>query len=343
MSGPDAPLVSVVVSARRNAARVRDLLAALARQTLPADRFEVVVVDNDPPGPVRPIATAVRGGAWPYRVRVIHEPAPGLSAGRNCGIRAARGRYVAITDPDITPDPAWLRTLVDAITEEGVFAVGGRTIVDYPGGTATVLTKALRECHGAVDWPAGREPAVWPYWVTGCNLLFDRQTALGIGLFRTDLGRRGRWLGDCEDLEFVDRARQGGHQTLIEPAAVVSHPVYRPETTLRYFVRQGAGHGRCVARMHLSVHVEPAAIQAGADAVHRALIGLAAGWTFLDGGRAVESARDLARIGAYHLERGRLRLYGRRPYSRTGGRPQPPARASVPPTSAPDESTEENR
>ncbi|WP_331743538.1 glycosyltransferase (plasmid) [Streptomyces sp. NBC_00873] len=315
----DAPLVSVVVSARGNTARLRNLLDSLARQGLPADQFEAVVVDNDLPGPVRPIAEAVREGNWPFVVRVLYEPTPGLSAGRNRGICAARGRYVAVTDPDITPEPEWLRTLVTAIEEEKVFAVGGRTVVEYPGGEVVALTKALRECHGAVDWPDHREMAVWPYWVTGCNLLFDRQTALDIGLFRTDLGRRGRWLGDCEDLEFVDRARQAGHQTLIEPAAVVSHPVYRPETTARYFVRQGVGHGVCVARMHLSVRVEHAAIQAGREAVHQAVIGLAAGWTFLDRSRAVESARDLARIGAYHLERGRLR---------SGTRPPPPTRTA---------------
>lgn len=308
----DAPLVSVVVSARGNTSRLRNLLDALAHQSLPADRFEAVIVDNDLPGPIRPVADAVRKSDWPFAVRVLYEPTPGLSAGRNRGICAARGRYVAITDPDITPEPEWLRILLTAIEEEKVFAVGGRTVVEYPGGAATALTKALRECHGAVDWPDHREPAVWPYWVTGCNLLFERQTALDVGLFRTDLGRRGRWLGDCEDLEFVDRARQAGHDTLIEPSAVVSHPVSRPETTLRYFVRQGAGHGVCVARMHLSVRVEPAAIQAGREAVHQAVNGLAAGWGFLDGSRAVESARDLARIGAYHLERGRLRLLGRR-------------------------------
>lgn len=313
MTQPQTPLVSVVVSARGNTTTIRVLLDALAVQTLPSTRMEAVVVDNDLPGPVRPIADAVRDGDWPFPVRVLYEPTPGLSAGRNRGICAARGRYVAITDPDIVPAPEWLQTLVDAIEEEKVFAVGGRTLVDYPGGQAVALTKALRECHGAVDWPKQRELAVWPYWVTGCNLLFDRQTALDIGLFRTDLGRRGRWMGDCEDLEFIDRARQAGHQTLIEPAAIASHPVYRPETTLRYFVRQGAGHGVCVARMHLSVTVEPAAIQADRQAVHAAAINLAAGWTFLDRARAVEGARDLVRIGAYHLERGRQRLLGRRP------------------------------
>ncbi|MFJ8140825.1 glycosyltransferase [Streptomyces sp. NPDC096013] len=323
MPGPP-PLVSVVVSARGNTQSVRNLLDALAVQALPAAQMEAVVVDNDLPGPVRPIADAVCDGTWPFAVRVLYEPTPGLSAGRNRGICAARGRYVAITDPDITPDPGWLHALVAAIEEEQVFAVGGRTDVTYPGGQITALTTALRECHGAVKWPAGREMAVWPYWVTGCNLLFDRQTALDIGLFRTDLGRRGRWMGDCEDLEFIDRARQAGHQTLIEPAARASHPVYRPETTLRYFVRQGAGHGVCVARMHLSVTVEPAAIQAGCRDVHAAAVGLAAGWTFLDRSRAVEGARDLVRIGAYHLERGRLRLLGRRPIALAQYAPKEP-------------------
>ncbi|MFC5201369.1 glycosyltransferase [Streptomyces kaempferi] len=313
MPKPDAPLVSVVVSARGNTENIRSLLDTLAQQTLPAAQLEALVVDNDPPGPVRPIADAVRDGNWPFPVRVLYEPTPGLSAGRNRGICAARGTYIAITDPDITPEPGWLQALVTAIEEEQVFAVGGRTHVTYPGGQVTALTKALRECHGALDWPEGREVAVWPYWVTGCNLLFHRQTALDIGLFRTDLGRRGRWMGDCEDLEFIDRARQAGNQTLIEPSAVAWHPVYRPETTLRYFLRQGAGHGVCVARMHQSVTVEPAAIQAGREALHAAVINLAAGWTFLDRSRAVEAARDLARISAYHLECGRQRLLGRRP------------------------------
>ncbi|WP_108999228.1 glycosyltransferase [Streptomyces rishiriensis] len=201
-------------------------------------RMEAVVVGSDLPGPVRPVADAVRDGDRPFPVRVLYEPTPGLSAGRNRGICAARGRYSAITDPDITSASGRLQALADAIEEEKVFAVGGRTTVQHPGGQAVALTKALRECHGTVDWPGGRELAVWPYWVTGCNRLFHRQTALDIGLFRTDLGRRGRWMADCEDREFIDRARQAGHQILIEPTAIVSHPVYRPETTLGYFVRQ---------------------------------------------------------------------------------------------------------
>ncbi|MBN1172022.1 MAG: glycosyltransferase [Micromonosporaceae bacterium] len=311
MATPE-PMVSVVISARGNGDRLSELLRALETQSLPAAEFEVVVVDNDPPGPHRPVAETSAQTPWPYQIQVIAEPKPGLSLGRNRGVQAARGRYVAITDPDIVPTPGWLAALVAAAEQEHAFCVGGRTVVDYPEGTAVPLTESLRECHGAVHWPEGRVPAAWPYWITGCNLLFDRKALLELGLFRTDLGRKGRWLGDCEDLELINRARQSGWPILIEPAAVVTHRVYRRETTLGYLVHQGAGHGVCLARMHLSVRVEPAAIRADRHAIADALGGFILSYGFLDRGRGVQSLRDLVRIGAYHTERLRLRLLRRR-------------------------------
>ncbi|MGW3683165.1 glycosyltransferase [Streptomyces prasinus] len=84
---------------------------------------------------------------------MLYEPTPGLSTGRNRVVCAARGQYIAITDPDIAPEPGWLQTFVDAIEEEKVFAVGGCTTVQYPGGQTVALTKALREYHGAVEQP----------------------------------------------------------------------------------------------------------------------------------------------------------------------------------------------
>jgi hypothetical protein len=157
--------------------------------------------------------------------------------------------------------------------------------------------------------------------VTGCNLLLGRQEVLDLGLFRTDLGRKGRWLGDCEDLELIDRARQRGLLTLIEPAAMAVHLVRLRETTAWYLVRQGMGHGTCVARMHQSVPVEPAAIRAGLGHIASAAADVTAGCRSGDAGRTVTGLRDLARIGAYHAERARLRALRR------------PALASAPVTS----------
>lgn len=305
------PLVSVVVSVRGNAGSLPGLLTTLAGQGLGPDEMEAVIVDNDPPGPLRSVAQAVAAGQRPFPVRVLAEPRPGLSAGRNRGICAARGDFVAITDPDIVPSATWLRTLLAAAREESAFAVGGQTTVEYPEGRAFCLPRSLAECHGPVEWPAGRVPALWPYWVTGCNLMFERQRALELGLFRTDLGRKGRWLGDCEDLEFIDRARQHGLRIMIEPAALAVHPVGRRETTPWYFIRQGAGHGTCLARMHQSVAVEPAAIRSAPADTAGALAAVAAGRRSRDRGAVVTGLRDLARIAAYHAELARLRALQR--------------------------------
>ncbi|ROO84447.1 glycosyl transferase family 2 [Actinocorallia herbida] len=310
MARSDRPTTSVVVSARgASRERLPDLLEALGEQAFAPGCMEAVIVDNDPPGPVRRVQRLVMGRSRPFPVRVVREPRAGLSAGKNRGIGAARGTYVAFIDPDVMPDPLWLEALTAAITAEKVFAVGGRTTVEYPQG-ARFASPVLAECHGAVRWPSDRAEALWPYWVTGCNLIFHRQTALEIGLLRTDLGRRGRWMGDCEDLEFLDRARQRGLRILIEPAAHAVHPIYRSETTLAYYLRQGIGHGVSLARMHTSVHVEPAAIRADRGDVQDALGCLVGSWAFTSPTDAVTGLRDLARIAAYRAEKARLLLSG---------------------------------
>ncbi|MEU7984139.1 glycosyltransferase [Streptosporangium canum] len=308
-------LVSLVTSARGNGGRLRNLLTSLTEQSFPPEQLEILLVDNDPLGRHGAVATAARG-AWPFSVQVLREPRAGASRGRNRGILAARGRFVALTDPDITPAAGWLAALVDAAEQERAAVVGGRTDSLYPDGTVVPLqdssARPLRECHGPPEWPEQRTGYDWPYWITTANMLIDRAAALQVGPFRSDLGRRGRLLLDCEDLEWVDRAVQRGLTTVIEPAAVVTHPVGRDETTTRWFLAQGICHGICVARMHSSVRVHPASIRADREAVALALECLVMGWGFLDRGAAVRGVRDLARIAAYHAER--TRLLRRRPH-----------------------------
>ncbi|MEV6983908.1 glycosyltransferase [Sphaerisporangium sp. NPDC051017] len=306
------PRVSVVVPARGNGRCVRELLEALSRQSYSLSLVDVIVVDNDPPWAQGPVAGAVHSRAWPFRVRVVVEVRAGASRARNRGICIADGDYIALLDPDIVPDEGWLAALVSAVIDEQAAIVGGRTITHYPEGLARPLTDGLRECHGPVNWPSKRRPYGWPYWITTASLLVEREVFEKIGGFRPDLGRRGRWLLGCEDLEFVDRAVQKGLTVVIEPAAVAGHPAYRRETRLGWFLEQGIGHGVSVARMHTSVAVTAAAIRVGRRDVAAAVTYLLAAYLFFDSASAVQGLRELARIAAYRLERTRLLLIGRR-------------------------------
>ena len=88
----DSLLASVVVAVRGDP-RARRLLASLAAQTLPADCFEVIVVENGSTG------LGDLDGAHGI-TRYVHRARANTAAARNAGLAAARGRYLLLTDAD---------------------------------------------------------------------------------------------------------------------------------------------------------------------------------------------------------------------------------------------------
>ncbi|NUW36624.1 glycosyltransferase [Nonomuraea sp. SMC257] len=91
--------VSVVVPAYDNQDKLDLALAALARQTYPAELTEVVVVDNGSAPPLR--LPAVR----PAATRLITCDAPGRAAARNAGLAEASGDIVHWLDSDVLLTP----------------------------------------------------------------------------------------------------------------------------------------------------------------------------------------------------------------------------------------------
>lgn len=98
-----ALLVSVVVPTCGRPDLLQRCLAALDRQTLARDQYEIIVSDD----------TALRSGP---------------AAARNRGWRKARAPIVAFTDDDTVPDRQWLEQGIAAI-RRGAEAVVGRTVM----------------------------------------------------------------------------------------------------------------------------------------------------------------------------------------------------------------------
>ena len=113
-----APQIAVVVPTHNRPAGLATVLSALREQTLDADRFEVVIVDD---GSVP--AAGVDGAGLDLRV-LRHDRPRGPAAARNTGWRAVRAATVAFTDDDCTPAPGWLAALVDAAGDERVVVQG---------------------------------------------------------------------------------------------------------------------------------------------------------------------------------------------------------------------------
>ena len=97
--------LSIVIPTYNRPDLLRRAVAAALAQT--AQGVEVVVVDDASPEPVRP-------EDFPG-VRVIRQPEnAGISAARNAGVRAARGRWVGFCDDDDELLPHYAKVSLDA-------------------------------------------------------------------------------------------------------------------------------------------------------------------------------------------------------------------------------------
>ena len=125
------PAVSVVVATHNRALRLARLLQGLRGQTLPAERFEVIVVDDGSADATQHVLAREREH---HALRLCMPPPSehlGPAGARNIGWRLARAPLVAFTDDDCVPTPAWLETLLAAAASSGGEAiVRGRTLPD---------------------------------------------------------------------------------------------------------------------------------------------------------------------------------------------------------------------
>lgn len=214
---PEAPLVSVVVPVRDGAGYLPTLFDGLAAQTLPADRFETILVDDASTDATLDLASAWAAGE-PARRHVVVGPGRGPASARNAGIARARGAWIASTDCDVVPDPRWLEAALERAAETGAQAVEGAIAPlssDSPPGYA------LRQVNDG----GGR-------FMTG-NMLYRRDLVERLGGFDEEL----EYFLEDSDLAF--RMLDAGVEIPFAPAAIVFHPVveFPPRVLLRRSAR----------------------------------------------------------------------------------------------------------
>lgn len=210
MNNTECPFVSVIIPVFNDAERLKRCLAALSQQRYPADRFEIVVIDNgsDDPG-------AIADSTRPFsQVTLTVEPAPGSYIARNKGISMAMGEIIAFTDADCIPASDWLAEGVACLQQtpncgqvvgnvELFFVDSQRpTLVEvYESLTALRQDRLLKQFHGGAT----------------ANVFTWRQVIEQVGLFNTRLKSAG-------DMEWGNRIFQAGYQQIYAPNVRVQHP-----------------------------------------------------------------------------------------------------------------------
>src|SRR6266480_6290411 len=112
------PSVSVIVPVRNGESTIADCLDAILATDYPADRREILVVDNGSSD-----GTSALIQSRP--VRYLREHRRGVSNARNRGIAESNGEILAFVDADCLVEPQWLAELVRPFDDPEIGSVAG--------------------------------------------------------------------------------------------------------------------------------------------------------------------------------------------------------------------------
>jgi cellulose synthase/poly-beta-1,6-N-acetylglucosamine synthase-like glycosyltransferase len=214
------PHVSVVVPVRNGADTIGDCIEALLAGDFPANRRELLIVDNDSDDGT---AGAIRSHPG---VRYLHESRRGVSNARNRGIAESRGEVIAFLDGDCIPEPGWLTALVRPFDDPEVGAVAGELRHLDPATAAE--RQAVRILGNWQRFAVSSNP---PYVVTA-NAAIRRSVLDRIGHFDPRLPR-------AQDVELGIRLHDlSGLRVVYSAEAAASH---RHRSTQLGFFRQQLG------------------------------------------------------------------------------------------------------
>lgn len=240
--------ISAIVPTHNRSASLVGTLNSLCQQSLPAEQYEIVVVDNassdDTPKVIQAWLQSDQAIASGISISYVHEGRLGLHFARHAGVRSAKGDILAFTDDDAVVDVHWLEALLDPYASPRVGCVGGKILPRWladppawlmPYATGNLSLLDLGKEKISLDWPG----------IFGCNLSVRKSVLYEVGGFNPD-SFGDTWLGDGET-GLLCKVMDAKYEIVYTPDAVVWHVIPQQRLTLRYLKSRRANQGACDA------------------------------------------------------------------------------------------------
>ena len=221
------PFFSIIVPTFDRQEALTACVQAIRQLDYPRDRFEVIIVDDGSPVPVKVSDPHPGNGVM---ITVLRQINAGPASARNMGAQHAQGDILVFTDDDCTPTRQWLRGLSQSFNNGSIGLVGGRTInglVDNLYSTASQII---------VD-------EAYAYFLSrDSDLRFfaSNNIAVATELFHK-IGGFDSSFRISEDRDFCYRWIRQGKPLIYAPEAIVHH---HHHLTMTAFCRQHFNYGR---------------------------------------------------------------------------------------------------
>jgi succinoglycan biosynthesis protein ExoM len=234
--------ISVCIATYRRAARLREVLGDMARQTRVPD--QVVVVDNDVAASARPVIEELRAAGCPFRLDYDVQPERNIAMTRNRTVALANGEWMAFIDDDERASEDWLHRLVQAAQSYRADGVLAPVEPELPPNAPAWIRRGR-----FYDFPRMRSGEVVPLnrMRFGNILLRGASLRAEPGPFDT---RYGLSTGEDGDL-LVRLARKGAHIVWCDEAFVVE-PIEPKRLSVRWLLMRAMSGGQEFGRQTVS-------------------------------------------------------------------------------------------
>ncbi|HYZ14890.1 MAG TPA: glycosyltransferase, partial [Candidatus Acidoferrum sp.] len=223
--------LSIQLCTYNRAQLLERVLEASFDQTIPADQYEVVLVNDGSQDETREVIARAERLAT-CRFTVIHQPNGGLANARNTGIAQCTGERIAFIDDDVLPTPVFAAEHLRSDERHGDVVVRG----------AVINAESFDSLPMPV-WTPANYSANW-FWTSNVSLRRARLDAAG-GRFDESFSEYG-W----EDIELGLRLRALGTKAVFNRRAVAFHYKPRPKgTNIAGMVRQVRAQARTAVRL----------------------------------------------------------------------------------------------
>ena len=225
--------ISVIVAVKNEEKYVKECIGSLLNQSYSTDKYEIIVVDG-----------CSADGTWAIlqelkkqnpQLKIFKNLKENAAAGRNIGVRNAKGEYVAFIDGDAVADTNWLDNISNTFGNVGAVGVGGPDLLP-PDSTYTSrvigMIMASPLASGGKLNPSVQHimspRSAYVKHIPTCNLCLRKDVIEKIGYFDEDFVKG-------QDLELNTRLVMAGYKLYHTPMIRVTH--YRKQH-IRDFTRQ---------------------------------------------------------------------------------------------------------
>ena len=239
-------MLTLIICTYNREKYIGPLLDSIAKNDYPTTDYEIVLVDNNCTDNTRGVCELFAAAHPEVTLRYVVEPEQGLSAARNKGIKEAKGDIIIYVDDDALVDSDYIRIYAEHFAAHpDTMAAGGPIEPLYETEepswmspyTKALLTAWMNYGDKVREYPQGRYPG-------GGNAAYRKEVFDRVGLFNTELGRKGNLLLASEEKDIFDKMKALGMKVLYLPTPVLHHSIPQSKLEEDYFNRLTLQIGR---------------------------------------------------------------------------------------------------